>query len=77
MNTGERVALQGLLLLVQEITNHAVTPDATPDTKLDEINELLDSAHAREHIQLARSLLDAEQASTPAAIPAAAAGIHN
>lgn len=76
MTTGERVALQGLMMCLVEIQNLVRATHVHEDLDaFEKIEELVESPQANEHIQLARSLLDAPPA--PAAIPAAAAGIHN
>jgi hypothetical protein len=77
--TAEQVALQGLLLLVVEVQNQVrqITEDSTREdlfTVLANIDAVVDSQQSTELVQLARAALDVR--ATPAAIPAAVAGVH-
>lgn len=79
--SAEQLALQGLLLLLVEVQNQAREADiaevdehtATRLGALQQIEQLVESDHARELVQLARAALETP---APAAIPASAAGLH-
>ena len=72
--TAERTALHGLLLLLVEAQNIARDESAEMHEIVERIENLVESAHAREMVQLARAALGAVPA--PSAISAAAAGTH-
>lgn len=58
-----QLALRGLLLLVVEVQNH-VRAAGDPVMHFAEIQELIDSDHSREFVQLARAALASTPAST-------------
>lgn len=75
--SAEQMALRGLLLLVVEVQNVLADEEIDMFEKIEQVEDLVETDHAREYVQLARAALDNPLvAATPAAIPEADARTH-